>query len=90
MQKLTDLELLEGRYFSDEFPTDKTNGLVINQTLADQLGWKNPVGKKLDIKGEVKNGEVIGVVKDFHMNSLHHKIGPIVFYFNPKGKDYFY
>ena len=84
--KTYDLKLLEGRYFSDNFPTDKTNGLVINQTLADQLGWKNPVGKRLDIKGEVKNGEVIGVVKDFHMNSLHHKIGPIVFYFNPKAK----
>jgi len=80
------LELLEGRYFSDKFPTDKANGLVINQTLADQLGWKDPVGKKLDIKGEVENGKVIGVVKDFHMNSLHHKIGPIVFYFNPRAK----
>jgi len=80
------LKLLEGRYFSDKYPTDKTSGLVINQTLADQLGWKDPVGKKLDIKGEVENGKVIGVVKDFHMNSLHHKIGPIVFYFNPRAK----
>jgi len=84
--KTYELELSSGRYFSDKFPTDKTNGIVINRTLADQLEWKNPVGKRLDIKGEVNSGKVIGVVKDFHMNSLHHKIGPIVFYFSPKAR----
>ena len=68
------LQLLEGRYFSDKYPTDKTNGIVINKTLANELRWKDPVGKKLDIKGEVKGGLIIGVVKDFHMESLHQKI----------------
>ena len=75
---------MQGRYFSKNFPTDQSDGIVINQTLADELGWKNPVGKKLIIKGEVNNGIVVGVVKDFHMNSLHHKIGPTAIYFSSK------
>ncbi len=79
-----DIKVLKGRYFSKDFPTDQTNGIVINQTLADELGWKNPVGKKLNIRGEVNDGKVIGVVKDFHMSSLHHKIGPTAIYFRSK------
>ena len=78
------IKVLKGRYFSKDFPTDKTNSLVINQTLADELGWKNPIGKKINIRGEVNNGVVIGEVKDFHMSSLHHKIGPTVIYFRSK------
>ena len=78
------IKVLKGRYFSKDFPSDKTNSLVINQTLADELGWKNPIGKKINIRGEVNNGVVIGEVKDFHMSSLHHKIGPTVIYFRSK------
>lgn len=79
-----DIEVLKGRYFSKDFPTDETNGIVINQTLANKLGWKNPIGKKLNVKGEVKDGIVIGEVKDFHMTSLHHKIGPTLVYFKSR------
>ena len=78
------IKVLKGRYFSKDFPTDQINGIVINQTLANELGWKNPVGKRLDIRGEVNNGVVIGMVKDFHMSSLHHKIGPTAIYFRSK------
>ncbi len=75
------LELAAGRYFSPKYATDVTNGVVINETLAKSLGWQEPIGKHLDISGELQNGKVIGVVKDFHMKSLHHPIEPMLFYF---------
>lgn len=82
--KTYDMNIIKGRYFSKDFLTDKNIGVVINQTLAKELGWKDPIGKKLSVKGEVDNGVVLGVVKDFHMNSLHHKIEPALIYFSPK------
>ena len=77
------MEMAAGRYFSPEYSTDATNRVVINEMLAKSLGWKDAVGKRLDIEGELENGRVIGVVKDFHMRSLHHTIEPLLIYFAP-------
>ena len=52
--------------------TDTTNSIVINETLANMLGWKNAVGKQLEIY-EARKGKVIGVMKDFNYASLHEK-----------------
>jgi putative ABC transport system permease protein len=68
------IPLVDGNNFSKERPLDKS-GFLINETLAKTLGWKNPVGKKIE-----RNGvhEVIGVVKDFYFASLHDKIEPLI------------
>lgn len=73
------MQLAAGRNFSRQFLTDTAN-YVINETAVQQLGWKNPqnaVGKDL-IYGGIK-GKVIGVVKDFHFESLHQPIVPMIF-----------
>ena len=44
--RLLDLEIVEGRYFSPEIPTDANSAVVINQAAVKQLGLKNPVGKR--------------------------------------------
>ncbi|MGD0342659.1 MAG: ABC transporter permease, partial [Bacteroidales bacterium] len=69
------LEIIEGRFFSPEFSTDKS-AIVINEQAAKILGFKNPVGEILTTpQGSKLN--IIGVVKDFHFKSLHTKIGPL-------------
>ncbi len=74
------IELLEGRDFSPEFAGDSgSRSYIINETLAKQIGWNNPVGQKFKIGG-LDWGKVIGVVKDFNFRSLHHKIEPVAFY----------
>lgn len=78
-------EMAEGRFFNEDRPTDATNGIVINEMLARTLGWKDPVGRRLDISGELNEGLVIGVVKDFHFKSLHFAIEPLAFYVAPRG-----
>jgi putative ABC transport system permease protein len=78
------MEMADGRYFSADHSTDTSHGVVINETLARNLGWKNAVGKRLDIEGELENGQVIGVIKDFHMRSMHHTIEPLLIIFAPR------
>ncbi len=73
------MQLAAGRNFSRAYITDTAN-YIINETAVEQLGWKTPqnaVGKDLSY-GNVK-GKVIGVVKDFHFESLHQKIIPLLF-----------
>jgi putative ABC transport system permease protein len=63
----------EGRYFSEEFGTD-TSGIIINEAAVKLMGWNNPLGKIFDTGSGPLS--VIGVVKDFHYESLHYDIRP--------------
>ncbi len=78
------LSMAEGRYFEERYPTDASRGVVINETLADRLNWEDPVGKRLDISGETEESYVIGVLEDFHFESLHHPIESLVLYVAPR------
>jgi ABC-type antimicrobial peptide transport system permease subunit len=70
------LESKEGRFFSSEFSTDNT-AIVINEEAAKILGFRNPIGEIITTsRGSKLN--IIGVVKDFHIQSLHYKIGPLI------------
>jgi putative ABC transport system permease protein len=74
------IELLEGRDFSPEYANDSSRrSYIINETLAKQIGWENPIGQKFKI-GDLDWGTVVGVTKDFNFRSLHHKIEPVAFY----------
>jgi putative ABC transport system permease protein len=80
--ELLDLEIVAGRYFSPEIPTDATSSVVVNETAVKELGLTDPVGKRFHKEfGGAKEGEfvtIIGVLKDFHFNSLHHDIFPML------------
>ncbi len=73
------LEVVAGRGFSEAFPADR-GSYLINEKLADHLGWEDPVGKTI-----FRNTDhtVIGVVKDFNFASLHEEIKPLIFSMNP-------
>jgi len=78
--KTVGMELAAGRNFAREFSTDATEGVLINQTLADQLGWDHPVGrelKEIETSGQ-RHFRIIGVVEDFHFTSLRHSVSPAV------------
>ncbi|WP_160714565.1 ABC transporter permease [Chitinophaga solisilvae] len=74
--KTLDLKVLEGRDFSREFGTDST-GVVINEQMARQLGEKDPVGAQLNLD-EHNRFHVIGVVKDYHFESLRKKVDALM------------
>jgi hypothetical protein len=76
------MELKEGRDFSPSFGTDTAN-VLINEETARRINVADPVGSK--IKWDGREGTIIGVVKDFHSNSLHIPVEPVVVLYRPEG-----
>ncbi|GAB3993290.1 ABC transporter permease [Spirosoma daeguense] len=69
------IKLVDGRDFSKEFSTD-TSSYLINEASARKMGYKNPVGKEMTMWN--KKGKIVGLMKDFHYNSLHTAIEPLI------------
>ena len=85
-QSCFDLELKEGRYFSNEYGTDSL-ALVLNEAAVKELGLKNPVGTTLTSEepflnapgGDKYRYQIVGVIKDYNYQSLHQPIVPLIF-----------
>jgi len=75
------IQVKEGRTFSKAFGAEDTR-LLINETAARIMGLEHPVGATISMWGQDKT--IVGVVKDFHVTSLHESIMPMVFYFDPR------
>jgi putative ABC transport system permease protein len=75
-----DMELLEGRDFSKAISTDANETVIVNETLVRRMGWNNPLGKKIQLNNDTKmeTRRVIGVVKDFHYQTMRSPIAPHV------------
>ena len=65
------MEMLEGRHFSLDFPSDSSDAYILNEAAVKVIGWQSAVGKSFD------EGKVIGVVKDFHFQPFHLEIEPM-------------
>ena len=70
------MDIIQGRSFSEEFPTDQKN-YVLNEEAVKLTGLESPVGKMFSVWED--EGQIIGIVKNFHSSSLHNEIGPVVF-----------
>jgi putative ABC transport system permease protein len=77
--------VLEGRNFSLDYPADSTNSVMVNETFVKEAGLKSPVvGKTLDfINGQNVKMTIVGVIKDYHYESLKEKIKPQVLSVQP-------
>jgi putative ABC transport system permease protein len=82
--KTMNLRLLQGREFSAEYPTD-TAGYLLNEEALRRVGYKNPIGRNFTMWG--KKGTIVGIIKDFHFNSLHEPIKPLIVRYGEDGKD---
>jgi putative ABC transport system permease protein len=85
------IKMAAGRNFLKEMSTDKDKVVLINETFAQREGWKNPIGKKIqrgaDAAGNPMIYEVAGVMKDFNIYSLQHKIEPLILMLPPSYGD---
>jgi putative ABC transport system permease protein len=87
------IQMLQGRNFSREFPSDLMDNVIVNEEFVKEMGITEPIGinigeflKESSIFG---NSRIIGVVKDFNYESLSKKIRPIVLMLN-KDESYDY
>jgi putative ABC transport system permease protein len=72
------MSLVSGRSFEKRLLTDVGTSFIVNETMAKNRGWKEPLGKRIQMGG--LGGRVIGVVKDFHARSLHSPVEPLVLF----------
>lgn len=79
--ELLDLKLADGRSFSRDY-ADEGSQLLFNETAIKAMRLQNPVGQQVTMWGEKKI--IAGVIKDFHLTSLHEPILPMVFRFKPE------
>ena len=72
------IELLAGRNFSRDIKSDEKEGYILNETAVKALGWtpEEAIGKQFDYGDDPST--IIGVVKDFHMHSMHLDIQPLM------------
>jgi len=69
------LKMQEGRDFSKDFGRDSAS-YILNETAVNKIGLQNPVGQTITWGN--RPGKVIGVLKDFHFNSMHQAIDPLI------------
>jgi putative ABC transport system permease protein len=88
-QEAYELEIVEGRWFQQENPTDSF-ALILSESAVRALSFEDPLNKRLYTQfgdNTTDPSNIIGVVKDFHFQSLHHEIRPLVIQFN-RGNNY--
>ncbi len=76
-----EISMAEGRSFSSVFGNEKDK-IVLNQEAINEMGLQDPIGKTVRFWGKEK--QIVGVVKNFNIESLHQKIGPLLFYLAPE------
>ncbi|HYJ64448.1 MAG TPA: FtsX-like permease family protein, partial [Parafilimonas sp.] len=80
------MKIVAGRGFSKQFATDTTQAMLINESAARLLGYSSPqqaIGRNFDQWG--RKGKIIGVIKDFHYQSLQQPIPPLTMRVEPEG-----
>ena len=83
--KTMNVKLLAGRDFRMNSLVDSSN-YIINEATAELMNMKDPVGK--EVKFWRGTGRIVGLVKDFHLKSLHEAISPLVLMYNPQENGY--
>ena len=64
------IPVVEGRNFSKAFSSDSTNSVLVNETFVKEAKWKDPIGKEVNFWYDNEKYTVVGVVKDYHFQSL--------------------
>jgi len=81
------IPVTRGRNFSASYPSDANNSIVVNETFLKEAGWAGPAGRSVDFMNipgwGTRKVRVIGVVKDYHFESLKEKIKPQIFTMDP-------
>ena len=69
------IEMAEGRSFSKEFPTDMTTSFIVNEEVVKIMDKESVVGERFNFQG--RNGTIVGVMKNFHFQSVRSTIEPL-------------
>jgi putative ABC transport system permease protein len=82
---LLKIPVVKGRNFSDTYPTDTADAVLVNETFVRNAGWTNPIGQVVLLGQDSNRRQVVGVVKDYHFEPLNTEIKPQLFILPPRG-----
>ena len=77
------IQIVQGRNFSRDFPSDETGAFLVNETAVKVAEWESPIGRKFT-HWSGQTGKIVGVIKDFHIHSLHSPIEPLYVFLNAR------
>ena len=95
-----EIDLLAGRAFSEDHPTDLTEACMVNETALLEFGLgtaAEAIGKEIswnsarpyaDYQTRIRSGRIVGVFEDLHLESLHHKVKPTILFMEPWWDNY--
>jgi len=85
--KTLEMKITKGRNFERDRENYWLDGLLVNEALVNKMGWEEPIGKRFlafeDSLGNPNYIEIIGVVEDFHPNTVRQQIHPILIFLIP-------
>lgn len=74
---LFNIEIVQGRTFSRDFPSDAQGAFLVNEAAVKAAEWESPIGQEINL-WTGGTARIVGVMKDFHMHSLHRPIEPVL------------
>jgi putative ABC transport system permease protein len=78
------IKMAEGREFQKDMPSDTLTGVVVNETFVNRMGWKEPLGKKIELgDANTVRAQVIGVMKDYHQTGMYNGIESLLLVYRP-------
>ncbi len=80
------IRMVEGRDFQQDMPSDTLLGVVVNETLANRLGWQDPIGKRVELGDEnTIRASVIGMMADYHQTGMYNEIESLMLIYRELG-----
>ena len=85
-----DMTIIQGRGFAKDYPSDSSEAYILNEAAVKGMDLDSPVGKRFEapIHEGMREGTIIGIVKDFHFQPLHDAIEPLVMFILPGNFNY--
>jgi putative ABC transport system permease protein len=78
------IKIASGRDFQQDMPSDTLKAVVVNETFVKRMGWKEPIGKKVELGDErTIRARVIGVMKDYHQTGMYNGVESLLLIYRP-------
>jgi putative ABC transport system permease protein len=89
--KTMGMQIVNGRDFSRDVASDTSYAVLVNESMVKRMSWTDPIGKKFVFQQAGPNGtdlerKVVGVIKDYHQNSLYDQIEPLMIFFSKRNR----
>ena len=80
------IKILQGRDFQQDMPSDTLLAVVVNETLANRMGWQDPIGKRVELGDEnTLRASVIGMMADYHQTGMYNEIESLLLVYRGLG-----